>query len=60
MLAIVPNTDYFKPVIFKFKTIIYNSNDKIIGNFHINGINFPPVGGGVTPPRVRKFSPFVV
>ena len=26
--AVVPNTDYFKPIILKFKTFIYNTNTK--------------------------------
>ena len=33
MRTIVPNTDYFKPIILKFKTNIYSSNCKIIHNF---------------------------
>ena len=31
--AIVSNTDYFKPITLKFKTIVYNGKSKIIHNF---------------------------
>ena len=31
--AIVPNADYFTPIILKFKILIYNSNRKITHNF---------------------------
>ena len=48
MRAIVPNTNYFKPVILKLKTFIYNSNSKIIYDFCTNVGNTPPVGGGIT------------
>ena len=29
MPAVVPNTNYFKPIILKFKIFIYNRNSKI-------------------------------
>ena len=32
MHAIVPNAEYFKPFILKFKTFIYNITSKIISN----------------------------
>ena len=35
----MPNPDYFKPIILKLKTFIYNSNNKIIHNFCICGGN---------------------
>ena len=44
--AIVPNANYFKPIILKFKILIYNSDSKIMFNFCIYGGNIPPVGGG--------------
>ena len=49
--AIVPNRNYFKPIILKFKIFIYNSNNKIIYNFCIHGGNIPPIGEevAVTP-----------
>ena len=47
--AIVWNTNYFKPIILKFKTFIYNSNIKIMYNFCMHGGNTPPIGGEVTP-----------
>ena len=37
MRAVVPNTDYFKPIFFKFKIFVNNSNSKIICNFCICG-----------------------
>ena len=40
--AILPNTNYFKSIILKLKTFIYNSNNKIICNFCIYGGNTPP------------------
>ena len=43
------NMNYFKPIIFKFKIFIYNSNNKIIHNFCVNGGNTPPVEREVTP-----------
>ena len=33
--ASVPNTNYFKLVVFKFKTFVYNSNGKILYKFFI-------------------------
>ena len=39
--AIVPNRNYFKPIISKFKTIIYNSYSKIIHNFCMHAGNTP-------------------
>ena len=33
MRATIRNTNYFKPIILKFKIFIYNSNSKIIYNF---------------------------
>ena len=44
LLAIVPNADYFKPTILKFKKFIYNSNSKIMHNFCVYGGNALPVG----------------
>ena len=52
--AIVPNRNYYKPIILKFKIFIYNNNSKIMYNFCIYGGNTPPVGGEVTP-RGRIF-----
>ena len=57
--AIVPNRNYFKPIILKFKTFIYNSGSKIIYNCCIYGGNTPPVGGSnpsPSPPRGLVFS----
>ena len=45
LCAIVPNADYFEPIILKFITFIYNSNSKITHNFCIYRGNTPPVGG---------------
>ena len=56
--AIVSNTNYFKPIIFKFKKFIFNSNSKIVYNFCIYGGNTPFVEGEVTP-RGRNFLPLV-
>ena len=39
--AIVSNTNYFKPIILKFKMYIYNSNSKITYSFCIHGGNTP-------------------
>ena len=49
--AIVPNADYFKPIILKFKTFIYNSDSKFMYNlllpYRWGGIPTPlPPGGG--------------
>ena len=46
LCAIVSNTDYFKPIILKFKTFIY----KIIYNFCTCEGNIPPSQGGSTCP----------
>ena len=54
--AIVPNRNYFKPIILKFETFIYNSGSKIICNFCIYGDNTPPAGGEVTPPGEKFFT----
>ena len=40
---IVPNVDYFTPIILKFKTFINNGNKKIIYNFCTLGAMFPSV-----------------
>ena len=47
--AIVPNMNYFKPVILKFKTFIYNSNNKIMHNFVYLEATLPPVRVEVNP-----------
>ena len=57
LLAVVPNTNNFKSIILKFKTLIYDSDCKIIYNFCIHGDNTPPVGE-VTP-RGRIFLPLI-
>ena len=41
----VPNTNHFKPIIFKFKIFVYNSNSKIMYNFCIYGGDTPPPPG---------------
>ena len=43
--ATVPNTNYFKPIILKFKKFNYNSNTKIICNFCMYGGRTSTVGG---------------
>ena len=54
--AIVPNTNYFQPIILKLKTFIYNSDSKIMHNFCSYGGNTPPVGKGkVTLPGKEFF-----
>ena len=55
LLAIVPNRNYFKPIILKLKTFIYNSDSKIIYNFCMYGGNTSSVGGEVTPPKNENF-----
>ena len=47
--AVVPNTNNFKSIILKFKTLIYDSDCKIIYNFCIHGDNTSFVGEKVTP-----------
>ena len=42
--VVVPNTSYLKPIILKFKTLIYNNNGKIIYSFCTHGGFTPPVG----------------
>ena len=37
--VIVPNTNYFKPIILKYKTFIYVSNNETVHNFCIYGNN---------------------
>ena len=49
----VPNLNYFKPIILKFVTFLYNSSSKITCNFCIYRGNILPVKGG------RKFLPLV-
>ena len=41
--GIVPKMNYFKPIILKFETFIYNSNGKTIHNFCKHGGNALPV-----------------
>ena len=42
--SIEHNADYFKKIILKFKTFIYNCYRKMIHNFCIYGVNMPPRG----------------
>ena len=42
--AIVLNVDYFRSIILKFKTFIYNSSSKIIDNFCMCGSNTVSLG----------------
>ena len=56
LCAIVPNRNYFKPIILKFKTFIYNSDSKIIYNFSTYGVNTLPEWVEVTsPPSGKKY-----
>ena len=57
--AIVPNMNYFKPIILKFKIFIYNSESKIIYNFCMYEGNAPPIGGGINFPG-EEFLPLVL
>ena len=54
--AIVPNRNYFKPIILKFETFIYNSGSKIIYNFCTYGGNTPPRRGRSNPPGEKFFN----
>ena len=38
----MPNVDNFKPIIFRFKTFIYNRNNKTMYNFCLCGTNTIP------------------
>ena len=49
MRAIAPNTDYFKPIILKFKTFIYNTNSNVIHEFCMHGGQYSSRRGEVTP-----------
>ena len=44
------NTNYFKPILLKFKILIYNSDSKIMYNFCMHRGNTPPQGEGSNPP----------
>ena len=55
MRTIVPNRNYFKPIILKFKTFIYNSDSKTIYNFCTYGGNSLSIGE-VTPPGETFFT----
>ena len=50
----VPNTNFFKPIILKFEAFIYNSNNKIIHNFCIYKGNTLSWGGS-NPPAEKFF-----
>ena len=52
--AIVPNTDYFKPIILKFKIFIYNSNSKVIYNLCLCGGNILFVREGEVFPTEKE------
>ena len=52
--AIVFITNYFKLIILKFKTFIYNNNNEIIYNFCMHRGQYSLVGEEVTP-RGREF-----
>ena len=45
---IVPNTNYLKPIILEFKTLIYDTNSKILYNLCIYRGNIP-IGGNKSP-----------
>ena len=57
--AIAPNSNYFTPIIFKFKIIIYNNSSNAIYNFclYVWGQYSPHRGRGVT--LRRNFLPLV-
>ena len=53
--TIVPNVDYFKPIVLKFKTLVYNSISKIIYNFCVCRGNILSVVGS-SPPAKKFFN----
>ena len=53
--AIIPNTNYFKPIILRFKIFVYNRNSKTMYNFCICRGNISLVGGSKPPPGVDIF-----
>ena len=52
---VVPNTNYFKRIIFKFKWILYFRSSNIIYIFCMRGGNTPLLGGKFHPPYKRDF-----
>ena len=42
--AIVPDANFFKPIVFKFKTFFLATNSKIMYNLYMHGKNTPPIG----------------
>ena len=55
MPATVLNTDYFKPIILKFKTFICNWSSKLKQNFCVYGGNASPSRRDINPPGVNFF-----
>ena len=53
--AIIPNTDYFKQIILKFKAFLYNSNKKNMHNILLHGSNTLSARGGKYTFRGEKF-----